>query len=145
MYAVILEAAAFLVPGLIAGSKKIIKGNERYLVAIAAYFILSRIAKVAAEQGVSGGIQDVGNPSAYQNPNALATEYYQAFHPYVNIAPWLPDGTDEEALFILAARTYNYLEVFNAYRQKYSRNLTNDLQDELGTDYARFLSILNRK
>jgi len=141
MYAAILQAAAVLVPGIIAGSKKLVKGNEKYLLAIGAYFLLARIAKVAAEQAVSGGIQNGGGA----NPNSLATEYYQAFHPYVNIFPWMPDGTDEEALFILAARTYDYAAVFNAYRAKYQRNLTDDLQDELSGDYPRYLAILNSK
>jgi len=99
---------------------------------------------LAAEQEVSGGIQNGGNnPNSYQNSNALATEYYTALNPFVQV-PWLPNGTDEAKLYELAGRTSNYNEVFNAYRKKYTRNLTDDLISDFDPDeYQRFLRILN--
>lgn len=142
-YAAIFQALSLIVPAVLAGSKKIIKGNERYLIAVGMYFFFQYLVRKYASENISKGIQDNPNGGAEQNSNALAMAYYAAMFP--SGQTFFPDGTDEQALFELAARTHHYGNVFNSYQVKYRRNLTDDLQSELSkTEYQTFISILNK-
>lgn len=142
-FTAIFQALSLIVPAVLAGSKKIIKGNERYLVAVGMYFFFQYLVRKYASENISKGIQDNPNGSVEQNSDTLAMAYFAAMFP--SGQTWLPDGTDEETIFELASKTHHYGKVFNAYQVKYRRNLTDDLQSELSkTEYQTFISILNK-
>jgi hypothetical protein len=141
MYATILEILAIVIPLFIGVSKKVVKGNKKWIIAIVAYFILKKWASQAALQKSLEELQENG----YLNANALATLYDKAINPSGISYLVTMDGTDENAIFELAAKTGNYKDVADAYRIQYKRELTNDLKSELsGDDYRRYLSILNK-
>lgn len=139
-YTQILNIISLAIPALIAGTKTLIRGNEKYLVAIAVYFILKRFAEVAAVNEAREKIQESG----YLNANALAQLYRQAVNPSGYSVLMSVDGTNEELIFDLAGRTSNFQSVATAYKALYSSDLTEDLRKELSTaDFERFLRILN--
>lgn len=155
-FAAILRFLSLAVPVWFAtGQKAVIKGAKKakeyapksnftrnIILAVAAYLILKHFADKAAKAEAEGGLQTNPGPGGYQDTNALATQYFKAMFP--SGYPWFPDGTDEEKLYELAAKTHNYPAVYALYTQLYNRSLTADLQAELGADeYQRFLSILN--
>lgn len=128
-----------------------IKGNKKYVIAILAYFLLKWIADKAALEAAKDAQQVkidpiTGDPVvvSYTNPTTLAKEYHSAFDPYnTGFLPY--NGTDTDALFALAARTFNWGDVRSAYNTLYKRDLTEDLQDELSSDeLVLFNQILNR-
>lgn len=140
-YTQILNILSLVIPAIIAGTKKVIKGNEKYLIAIAVYFALKKFSEASAVSEVQQKIQEVGR----YNNNALAQLYRQAVNP--SGYKWLMelDGTNEEMLFKLAAETYNYQGVATAYKALYETDLTEDLRKELSTsDFQQFMQILNR-
>lgn len=141
-YAAILNALALAIPAILAGTKTLVKGRERYVIAIAAFFVLRKFAMDAAKEKSLSDLQETGG---VLNANALATLYRQAINP--SGYAWMKDydGTDEDLLFDLAAKTYSYIPVYDAYKKQYSDDLTNDIRGELNnTDYQRFLTILNK-
>lgn len=140
-YAAIIEVLTVLAPALLALGSKFIKGNKRFIFAIAAYFILRKMALQAAQQKALSNIQSEGG---YQNANALATSYKQAMNPSGYSWMFGFDGTDEDLIYQLAAKTGNYKNVYDAYKKQYNRDLTTDLQSELSTGgYQLFMNILN--
>lgn len=141
-YAAILNALALAIPAILAGTKTLVKGRERYVIAIAAFFVLRKFAMDAAKEKSLSDLQESGGVT---NANALATLYRQAINPTGYAWTKDFDGTDEELLFELAAKTYNYKAVYDAYKKQYGDDLTNDIRGELNnTDYQRFLTILNK-
>lgn len=142
-FAAILEILAVLLPAFIGFSNtKLFKGKTKWIVIIAAYFILKKWAAVAAADKARGDIQNAGGGL---NSNSLATLYKQALNPSGYDTLIELDGTNEEVIFLAAAQTRNFREVFEAYKKQYKRDLTDDLQKELSTeDYQKFLKILNQ-
>tara|TARA_R110002124_G_scaffold285303_1_gene463665 strand:- start:193 stop:627 length:435 start_codon:yes stop_codon:yes gene_type:complete len=141
-FAAILEILSLLAPAFLAFGSKLIKGNEKYLIAIALFFVLKKFANVAAQQKSFSDLQ--AGETGYLNPNALATLFKQAMNPSGYAFLMDADGTNEELIFELAAKTNDYRSVFDAYTKQYSRNLTTDLVAELSTDdYNKFLLTLN--
>lgn len=138
-FATIIEIASLLVPLLI-GTNTLFKGKMKWVVMIVAYFILKKWAQSAAADKARSDIQDGG----YLNANALATLYKQALNPS-GYGPLIElDGTNEELIYQVAAKTGNFRDVWEAYKKQYNRDLTDDLQKELSSDeYAKFLQILN--
>ena len=143
-YAIIINLLSVLLPAILAFSTSLVQGKKKYLIAIAAYFILSKLAKEAAESKANGGIG--GGTGGYLNANALATSYMQAINPSGYEWAIDSDGTNEDLLYELAAQSRGnmYKAAFDQYNTLYKRNLTKDLQAELDNDeYKKFLNILN--
>ena len=142
-YAAILEILSVALPAFLAFSGKLIKGNEKYIIAISVFLLLKRLANKAATEKSLSDLQS-GDGGGYLNANALATLYKQAFNPSGVELLMSVDGTDEEAVFELAAKTSNYKSVYESYTKQYTRNFTNDLKAELsGDDYNKYLTIIN--
>lgn len=140
-YTAILELLSIAIPALIAGTKKIVKGNEKYLFAVAAYFILKRWAEQAAVNAASQQIQSVGR----YNHNALAQLYRQAMNPTGYGWTMSVDGTNEQLIFELARETADFTAVSVSYKTLYNSDLSADLRKELSTsDYQKFVQLLNR-
>lgn len=140
-YAKILELLALAIPVFVAGTKKIIKGNEKYIFAIGLYFLLKKFAETAAQNEAKEKIQEVGQ----YNHNALAQLYRQAVNPsgYKYLMEF--DGTNEEMIFDLATKTGNFQSVAVAYRSQYGTDLIEDLRKELSSaDFSKFVGILNQ-
>jgi len=139
-FTAILEILALVVPLFIGVSKNLVKGNKKWVIAIAVYFILKKWAIEAGRQNSLSEIQENG----YLNPNALATLYDKALNPSGFPYFMTMDGTDEALIFDLAAKSGNFKAVADAYRIQYKRELTEDLKSELSNeDYQKFLTILN--
>ncbi|TDE15293.1 hypothetical protein [Dyadobacter psychrotolerans] len=143
-YALIINLLSVILPAFVALSGSLVKGKRKYLIAIAAYFILRKWAEAAAESKANSGIG--GNTGGYLNANALATSFKNAINP--SGWEWAidSDGTNEELIFGLAAQSRGqmYKAVYNQYNTLYKRDLTKDLQAELSdSDYNKFLQILN--
>lgn len=139
-YAVVLQALAVILPAVLAFSTKIFTGKKRFVIAIAVYFILKKWATAAAKDK---SLSELVNSNGSVSANGLATLYRQALNPSGYTWAWDTDGTDEDLLFELAARTPSYRAVYDAYKIQYSRDLTNDLQGELsGSDYNKFIGLL---
>jgi hypothetical protein len=139
-YAAILQLLAVAIPGIIAFSGKIITGKKRFIIAIAAYFILRKWTTDAAKSKSESEIQ---SGLGYTNANALAGLYKAALNPSGVEFLMGTDGTDESLIYELAAKTKSYKAVYDAYKIQFKRDLTVDLKSELGTDeYKRFIDIL---
>lgn len=139
-YLQIINFLTLAIPAFIAGTKKVVKGNEKYILAIAVYFLLKRFAEVAATNEAKEKIQ---SPSGL-NANALAQLYRQAMNP--SGYGWMMelDGTNENLIFDLAAKTNNFQSVSTSYRALYGTDLTSDLRKELSSDdYTKFVQTLN--
>jgi hypothetical protein len=129
-----------------------IKGNKKYVIAIVAYFALKWIADKAALEAAKDSLQGeidpaTGNPTNpnYTSPAELARQYKAAFDPYNT--GWLPyNGTDTEALYKLAGKTFVWSDVRSAYKTLYGRDLIADLESELSSsELQNFYDILNRR
>jgi hypothetical protein len=142
-YAAFLQLLAVALPAFLAFSTKLISGKKRFIIAIAAYFILRKWAVAAAIDKANGSVGNGSNGTL--TPEALATSYKFAMNPSGFDFLMSSDGTDEDELMELAAKSKGrYTSVYNAYYTLYKSDLTKTIMGELSpTDYKRFLAILN--
>jgi len=139
-YIQILNILSLAIPAFIAGTKKVVKGNEKYIVAIAVYFVLRKMTEVAGKNEVKNNIQENGA----LNYNAMAQMYRQAMNP--SGYSWMIDFdlTNVSSLYELASKTINFDRVATAYSLAYGSDLTTDLRKELNTsEFNKFMNILN--
>jgi hypothetical protein len=86
------------------------------------------------------------NDIVYNDNKRQATVLYNAMNP--SGIKWMKtfDTTNEEMVYDAARRITNWNEVQTTYRNLYSKDLLNDLQNELTTkEFNTFFSLLNTK
>ena len=111
-----------------------------FIIAIA-YYLIVRAKRLNSQNEVFQG----DDPTTGQNPSYLATLIHQAVNPsgiglLINV-----DGTDEQALFSISRQIKNFTQVAQKYNDLYRRNLSQDLESELGQeDFNTFRSLLGK-
>ena len=150
--ALILQALPIIAGIFLSAGQTLIKGNKKYVIAIAVYFFLKSIADKAAKEAAKDEFQvDIdpvsGNPvnQPYANPEVIAKAYRKAFDPLgTGFIGW--NGTDTATLYQLAGKAVSWSAVKAAYKTLYKSDLETDLEDELSSSELKtFMGILGKR
>lgn len=130
----------------VASNPKIIKYALYTLGGVVGFFALRKISKdivgKAKKKNVSNNFGDGTKDGLAAQ---FAIELYAAMH---EVATWVWDGTDEEAMYRVAQQMrvnrVSFSAVANMYNRQFSRNLLDDMQDELSSnDLNEFNAYMN--
>jgi len=88
------------------------------------------------------------NKVGTETPQGYAAEYAQRLKSAMHSSySWMPDGTDEESMFKVAAEMHksqtSFAQVAKAYESIFARSLVEDMESELdSSDYENFMYAL---